>query len=138
MDPGPARDLSTASRGFTTIQFVVAVGLSLLVVSAITNFIVFQYGRGVVRNAVDDGARAGALEAPDDAHRVAACERRARQAIRDLLRGELGDGVEIRCRMERDGEDVLARARVRFTSWFPGVPDWHFAVSARAATEGVR
>ena len=49
-----------SDRGMATVQYVVTAGLSLLLFVAFANLIVFQYGRGVVRAALDEGVRAGA------------------------------------------------------------------------------
>src|SRR6185369_11572384 len=60
--------------GFTTLQYVVATGFSLVLFVLVANLLVDLYARGAVRDALDEGVRAqvpGA--APADA-----CEARAR------------------------------------------------------------
>ena len=84
----------------------------------------FTYGRGVVRAAVDDGARAGAKVGDS----VARCQARAQETMTGLLRGTMGDGVTITC--TDDGQEVLAHADVRFVAWAPAVPDWTFSITA--------
>lgn len=84
---------------------------------------VFTYGRGVVRAALDEGARAGSRVTDS----VGRCEDRAAETMR-LLRGTMGDGVSIACRV--DGEAVLAHADVRFAAWAPAMPDWTFSITA--------
>ena len=84
---------------------------------------VFGYGRGVVRAALDEGARAGSRVT--DA--VGRCEERAAETM-TLLRGTMGEGVEIACWI--DGEAVLAQADVRFAAWAPAMPDWTFSITA--------
>jgi len=42
----------------TTIQYVAGTALALLAFVMMANFVVFLYARGVVRSAVDEGARA--------------------------------------------------------------------------------
>lgn len=137
MDPGPAGRLTA---GFTTIQFVVATALSLVFFVLAANFIVFQYGRGAVRAAVDEGVRAGSLDARSDAERVTACSRRAEEVLGDLLRGPMGNGVHVECGLasEEGRVVVTARARAVFGSWLPPVPDWGFQVTARTRAEEVR
>ena len=44
----------------TTVQFVAATALSLLVFVMMANLVVDLYARGAIRAAVDEGARAGA------------------------------------------------------------------------------
>ncbi len=84
---------------------------------------VFTYGRGVVRAALDEGARAGS-RVTDAAGR---CEERAAETMR-LLGGTMGEGVSIACRVE--GDTVLAHADVRFLAWAPAMPDWTFSITA--------
>lgn len=117
--------------GFATVTFVVAVALSLLMFTLVANVVVVQYGRGVLRMALDEGVRAGA-RIPDDAGlAVAACQRRVEEVRGNLLGGALGDGVEVGCGY--DGARVTATADGAFPAWLPGVPA--SPVSARA---GVR
>ena len=47
-------------RGFTTIQYVIAVAWSLVLLVLVANLLVDLYARGAVRDALDDGVRAGA------------------------------------------------------------------------------
>ena len=95
----------------------------------LANLIVFQYGRGVVRAAVDEGARVGsrASAGADD------CEARARDVVADLLGGAMGEGVALSCSVK--GGFVTARADVAFPAWLPPVPDWSFSLSATAVAE---
>lgn len=87
---------------------------------------VFTYGRGVVRAALDEGARAGSKVSDS----VARCEERAAETMSGLLGGTLGQGVAISC--DDDGERVLAHADVRFGAWAPAMPDWTFSITATA------
>ena len=122
---GTARD----AAGFVTIQYVAAIGLSLVVLTMLANLIVFQYGRGVVRAAVDEGVRTGS-RASASAHE---CEARANDVIADLLGGAMAEGVTIAC--SSSGGFVTARADVTFAAWLEPVPDWSFAVAATAVAE---
>lgn len=117
------------ASGFLTIQFVLVVGLTLLLLAMAANLIAWQYGRGVVRAALDEGARAGA-HLPAD---VGTCEERARAAVRDLLGGAMGEAVHIRCWIEAD--TVVAEADVTFASWVDPIPDWRFTTRAVAVAE---
>jgi hypothetical protein len=121
----------TDASGFLTIQFVLVVAFTLLLLVLAANLIAWQYGRGVVRAALDEGARAGA-RLPVDA---AICEQRARDAVGDLLGGTMGDGVDIRCWI--DAGTVVAEADVTFSSWVDPVPDWSFTTRAIAVGERV-
>ena len=63
----------------------------LLLLTQILNVVVFSYGKGTVRTALDEAARAGARQG------LAACEATADQVMGDLLGGALGGDVDITC-----------------------------------------
>ncbi len=109
--------------------FVVAVGLSMLFFVLLTNLMAVQYGRGVVRAALDEGARYGArYTAAADA-----CEDRIEEVLVGLLGGAMGSGVSYECR--RDSSRTRAGAEVVFPAWLPGVPEFRFEMAATAAVE---
>jgi hypothetical protein len=112
---------------------MVAVGLSLLPFVWFANLGVYLYGRGAVRDALDEGARAGARVGVDSA---AVCEQRVHDILASLLAGSLGRGVTASCDEESDGV-VRARARVEFHSFLPPVPDWRFTATAAVLKEQV-
>jgi len=117
-------------RGFTTIQYVIAVAWSLVLLVLIANLLVDMYARGAVRDALDDGVRAGA---PAGAS-VVACEQRAHEVVTGLVRGPLLRTV-LHCR--EDGAFVVAEAQVTLRSWLPMlVPDWHMHLRAEALRSG--
>lgn len=115
-----------AEGGFVTIQYLLVVALSLMLVVVLTNLVVFQYGRGVVRAALDEGVRAGVRATAG----VAECEDRARDVLADLLGGAMGAGVALAC--SDDGRRVRATADVEFAGWSPAVPDWRFVAEAES------
>ena len=117
----------SSEEGMATPQFVLAAGLSLLLFVAFVNLIVFQYGRGVVRAAIDEGVRAAA---PVDAT-LNDCRDRIASFVGDLLGGEMGDGVVAVC--GDLGDVIVADAHVHFEGWV--VPDWDFDLSATAVKE---
>lgn len=94
---------------------------------ALANLVVVQYGRGALRSAVEQGARAGSLGG------VEVCETRARAVIADLIGGRMSDGAAVSC--STDGSDVVATADVTFESWTPITPDFVFTTSARSVGE---
>jgi hypothetical protein len=109
-----------------------AVLISMVVLVAITNLIVFEYGQGVVRAAVDQGVRQGARTATP----VASCQAAAQQVVTDLLggrEGSMGAGVSIAC--TQTGGRLDASARGRFKAWLRPMPDWSFTSTATAAVE---
>ena len=114
----------------TTIQYVAATGLSLVVFVGLANFVVDLYARGVARSAVDEAARAGA---PVDAS-SADCAQRAQEMLAELLGGPMGRRVVISCR--EDAATVHAHATVHLAGWLPGiVPDWTFTLEGSALKE---
>jgi hypothetical protein len=116
--------------GFTTIQYVIAVAWSLVLLVLIANLLVDLYARGAVRDALDDGVRAAS---PAGAS-VLACEQRAHEVITGLVRGPLLQTV-VHCR--EDGAFVVAEADVTLRSWLPMlVPDWHMHLRAEALRNG--
>jgi hypothetical protein len=112
-----------------TVQYVLAAALSMLVFVTMANFIVFLYARGVVRAAVDEGARTGGRSGATTRD----CEARASEVLGDLLGGALGDEVRLRCSHAADA--MHADAIVTLHGWLPVVPDWTFTLGARSAKE---
>ena len=114
----------------TTVQYVAATALSLIVFVMMANFIVFLYARGVVRAAVDEGARAGSRFGATTTE----CDSRARDVLGDLLAGRLGSDVTIRC--EGSEDEMHASVHVTLHGWLPVlVPDWTFTLDARSVKE---
>lgn len=117
-------------RGFATVQYVAATAFSLVLLVLFANLLVDLYARGAVRDALDEGARAGAITGGGPAE----CEARARAVVAQLVRGRAGRDIEIEC-IEPGNGFIRARARVRLRAWLPGVPDWTFTVTALGREE---
>jgi hypothetical protein len=116
--------------GFTTVQYVAASALSLVLFVLCANVLVDLYLRGAVRDALDEGVRA-AVPAAADARE---CETRAREVIDSIAGGAVMRVDDLRC--TRDGAQVVATARVVLRSWLPGaVPDWRMQFRASARIE---
>jgi hypothetical protein len=120
-----------ASRagGFVTTQFVLAVAFSLLLFVMLCNAIVYQYGRGVIRSALDEGVRSGSPAGGS----TATCLQAAEEVRRSLLGGPIGTHVSIRCAFVAG--QVRATASGYLPSWLPLVPDWPVSLSATAVKE---
>lgn len=129
----PDRPLPEA--GFVTVQYVWVIATSLVLFTLVANVVLVQYGRAVVRSALDDGVRAGARVISSPADAELACESTADATRRDLLGGGLGDGIAIDC--VPAASEMRAVATSVFASWFPGVPDWSFTDRAVAVQEQV-
>lgn len=105
---------------------LLVVAFSLLVVVWISNLVADAYGRGVVRAALDEGARAGSRLSASTGE----CEARAAEVVRSLLGGTMGHGVRIQC--SATPTEVRAQATGTFRAWMPPVPDWHIDMTASA------
>ena len=119
----------TDEAGSTLPAYLLGVTAVLVFFVLLLQFVAWQYGRGVVRSALDEGARAGAVASADRR----TCEDRAHDVLADLLAGRLGREVDVTCTDE--GDEIVARARVTFRSWLAPAPDWTFAVAATAVKE---
>lgn len=115
--------------GAVTIQYVWGAALSLVFLVLIVNLVAFQYGRGVVRGALDEGVRIGSRATAA----AAECRVRAAQVLDQLLGGPLGDGVTVDCQVQ--GDVVVATADGEFRSWIALVPDHRFSMRAVAVKE---
>ena len=116
--------------GFTTIQYVCATAFSLLLFVMVANLLVDLYERGAVRDALDEGVRAGvpASAGADD------CRARADDVVRSIAGGSSLRVDSLSC--VPDGDRVVATARVSLHSWFPAlIPDWRFSLRASAHRE---
>jgi ABC-type Fe3+ transport system permease subunit len=123
--PSPA----TRAGGFVTAQFVLAVAFSLLLFVMLCNAIVYQYGRGVIRSALDEGVRSGSRASGS----AATCQQAAEEVRHSLLGGPIGAHVSLRCGLVAG--QVRATASGYLPSWLPLMPDWPVALSAAAVKE---
>jgi Flp pilus assembly protein TadG len=115
-------------RGEGVVVLVLATGIVLLLVAQILNVIVFSYGKGTVRTALDEAARAGARSGS-----VAACQAAADQVMNDLMGGALGADVHISC--SDAGRRIVATADVHFEGWLTSLSDYNGSFTASAAKE---
>jgi len=117
-------------QGFTTIQYVVATAFSLLLFVLVANLLVDLYERGAVRDALDEGVRAGVpISATADD-----CAARARAVVQSIVGGSSIQIEELRC--VRDGDRIVSTARLSLRSWFPMLlPDWRLTLRASAHRE---
>ena len=95
----------------------------------LANLLVVQYGRAVVRVALDEGARHGARIGAD----ATGCEARIEEVVAELLGGEMGAGIEHVCVKDRDR--IQAMAEVIFPAWLPGLADFRFDMASTATSE---
>lgn len=127
MDSGAAHR-GVGDRGITSVQFLLASALSLILFLTFANLVAVQYGRGAIRSALDQGARAGAIVGSP-----AVCEATARGVLAQLLGGRMGDSVVVSC---RPGNGIMtASAFALFESWTPLTADFEISMSGEAALE---
>lgn len=105
-----------------------ASALALLLFLALANLVVVQYGRGAIRSALEQGARAGAVTGS-----VLDCEAAAAEVSGQLLGGRMSDGLVVSCQIS-DGMMVATGTAV-FESWTPLTGDFPVELTSRAALE---
>ncbi|MCI0679475.1 MAG: hypothetical protein L0Z63_10595 [Actinobacteria bacterium] len=127
MDQGPA-DRGLTERGVTSVQFLLAAGMALLLFLLLANIVVVQYGRGAIRSALEQGVRAGAFVGSADR-----CEATSRSVVDELLGGRMSDDLVIRCSVEAGR--VTAEATASFESWTILTPDFVVRLGAEATLE---
>lgn len=123
MDPRGGARLSR-DDGLTSVQFVLAVALSLLLTVGLFDVAVTQYGVGVVRAGLEEGARAGSRVGAT----AATCASTVRSWLDDALGGARGAGVRVDCTSTATA--VRATATATWDAWLPGVPAWSIELSA--------
>jgi hypothetical protein len=115
--------------GFVTAQFMVVAALSMLFLALILNLIAVQYGKGVVKAALDEGVRRGS-PAPAG---LDECLAGVEEVLSGLLGGPYGNGVAYQCSVV--GGEMTATADASFPGWFPVMPDMTFQLHAVAVKE---
>jgi hypothetical protein len=126
---GAGRRRPGGDAGQATPAALFALVLTFVLALALANLLTYQYGRGAVRNAVDQAARAGSRAGATPAN----CRQRGHEALDGLLSGPLGDDVALTC--TDDGARARATATATFQGWVTFVPDWTFTVTATSAKE---
>jgi len=127
VDTFPA-DRRLSERGISSVQFLLASGLGMLMFLALSNLVVVQYGRGALRSALDQGARVGSVSSSQEE-----CRQRVEDVLGQLLGGRMGDSIVASCAV---GPGVVtASASAVFVSWTPFTPDFVIEMTAQATRE---
>ena len=126
-----AASLRRRESGQASVTYLLATATSMVIFVLMANLLIFLYARGVVRAAVDEGARAGAVANASGVE----CEARAADVLSDLLGGKLGDGIAVSCAVV--GPELVATATVVLDSPYPGLGTWNFTAEARAIDESL-
>ncbi|CAN5851756.1 hypothetical protein BH23ACT4_BH23ACT4_06560 [soil metagenome] len=117
-----------SERGFTSLQFLIASSLALVVFAVLANMVVVQYSRGAMRSALDQGARAGSIAGTEEA-----CEDRVSQVLAELLGGSIGESASFDCLVA--GPVIRATGELVVSSWTPFTADFDLQLSAEASLE---
>lgn len=115
--------------GATFITLIMATGIVLILLTGIIQVIMFEYGKGTVRAALDEAARAAA-RSPSS---VETCYARSANVLNDLLGGDMGRGVHVTC--ADVGDRIVVTASVHFAGWFGSVTDYDTTLTASATKE---
>ena len=115
--------------GATFIALVVATGIVLILLTGIIQVIIFQYGKGTVRAALDEAAHAGSRSPTS----VDTCQTRAANVLADLLGGDMGKGVQVTC--VDAGDHIVVTAHIHFSGWFGSLTDYDTTLTASATKE---
>lgn len=126
MDSGTAAR-RIGERGISSVQFILASALALILFVALANLVVVQYGRGAIRSALEQGARAGTVGG------IVPCQDTSRLVVEDLLGGRMSAGLTITC--AASGSEIVASARGVFESWTPLTPDFDVSLTSSAVAE---
>lgn len=120
--------------GFVSIEVVVAFAFSLLIFTALTNLILVQYGRGILRAAADESARAGARVTDDglaDTNAIAQCQLRQADVLKGL--GKLGVVTANSCQVTNG--QMQSTVSANFAGWLPGIPTFSDTATAVSLKE---
>lgn len=118
-NPPTAGGIGADEDGSTALITLFAMLIVLAVFMAGANLVVFEYGQGSVRTAVDQAARAGSEQLVPGGP-LAACQNKATEAMANLLPGPFGRGITINCQIQ--GNDIVATASGHFPGWLPPIP----------------
>lgn len=122
------RRLIRRESGLASVEFLLASALGFLLLVAFLNLVVFQYGRGALQSALEQGVRVGSLNGD-----AGACEEKVNSVLGQLLAGRMSDGLRVEC-FAASGL-ISASASARFPSWTPLTSDFRFELTSRATIE---
>jgi hypothetical protein len=127
VDTGPV-DRRLNDRGLSSIQFLLASGLGLILFLAMANLVVVQYGRGAMRSALEQGARVGAITRSETE-----CQGRVEEVLAQLIGGRMGEAVITSCVLGPNS--VVVSGTATFQSWTPLTADYQIRMESRATLE---
>ncbi len=116
-------------RGTILVEFMLVMGLGMILFVAFANLAVDSVLKGIAHSAVDQGVRAGARV---DVDSTSTCESRVRQVMNNFP-GEASTGASLSC--GDDGDVVTARITMSLPSFVPMVGPANVDVTGRARKE---
>ena len=128
MDPHLA-DRGLRERGVTSVQFLLAGALSLVLFLVFANLIVVQYGRGAIRSALDQGARVGCCHRGPRGMRASESKRFSAKFWGATWANRRKSSAPSM------GDLVVAHGSAVFPSWTPFTSDFVVDLSAQATLE---
>ena len=117
-----------SEAGFTVVSAMVAMAVTLVMVTWFSNLFVHRYAQGVIRQATDEAAAAWANHGGTHAD----CVNTANEALDDLLGGPLGGDISIRCTLVGNTVEVAATGTLAAIG---PMPDANVNTTATATTE---
>lgn len=124
--------MSDSDDGFTSVQWVMLISFTMVLLLMAANIIAWQYGRGAIRAAVDESARYGAALGRD----AVDCQTHGVGMLRGsngLLAGPMGDSVVLSC--ADVGGVMTATATGAFEWWVGGIAPIDFSIVGHAVVE---
>lgn len=117
------RPTRTNEAGMVTVSYMLATGLSLVVITWCTMFIVMSYTRASLRASAQRASRAGVVSYSISKDRESAqevCDQSLEEYLDVALASEVRDGIEVECRASQDGISVTTYGSLRsISSVFP-------------------
>jgi hypothetical protein len=95
---------AAGDAGFASISYIFGTAVSLVFFVTAVNLLLVWYANGAIREAIDEGARAGAIDEGD----LRDCQTAAQRVLDGLLGGPWGSDIEVLC--TDDGDVVTASA----------------------------
>lgn len=119
------RNLHADQNGMTTISYILATALSLVMISWAVVFVLFSYTRAAVRGASERGTRAGVVEyslSSNPTRAINACNAAFRSDINQAIKGEVASTLNARCEIQGDEMHIISTSSVRsLSALFPNM-----------------
>ncbi|MBP9114955.1 MAG: hypothetical protein KBF89_01250 [Acidimicrobiia bacterium] len=119
------RKKDISQEGMTTISYVLASALSLVIISWAVVFVVFSYTRASIRGASERASRAGIVEyslSKDPILAIKACTEAYTSDIDQAIKGEIRNDLYFHCEIQGNDIHVISTTSVRsLSALFPNL-----------------